>query len=349
MHFLILLSQIDGLSIVLGVLVGAIVGAVAWFFLSRMMGKNILAEATRKADEAVKSSRQEGEMLKKQIELDSRNELAQRREEFDRDINEIRDEIKETERRLTKRQDNLDRKLDVLTTKEKYLDDHEQQIKSREKTAAAKEAQFDQLIVQQKESLQKSQDQQRTELLRIANLSPEEARRQTLHVIEQEVQQEAGQIIQRSTERAEEECRENALRITLQAIQRFASDHTSTNTTSAIPIPSDDMKGRVIGREGRNIRAFEKATGVDVIVDDTPGVVVVSCFDPIRRAVAAEAPQALRKPGPERSREQPAAPTGGKSGRHTRKSAVRRIPIGRQSPFRWLLRRPSGKSFLPRA
>jgi ribonuclease Y len=128
-------------------------------------------------------------------------------------------------------------------------------------------------------------------------MSQEEAKKETLRLVEHEVQHEAAQVIQREMERAEEDCKENALRITLQAIQRYATEQTVDSTVSTIPIPSDDMKGRVIGREGRNIRSFEKATGVDVIVDDTPGVVVVSCFDPIRRAVATEALQKLLEDG----------------------------------------------------
>ena len=118
-----------------------------------------------------------------------------------------------------------------------------------------------------------------------------------LKLVEQDVQHEAGQLIQRCMDRAEEEAKNNALKVTLQAIQRYASEHTADSTVSAIAIPSDDMKGRVIGREGRNIRAFEKATGVDVIVDDTPGVVVVSCFDPVRRAIASESLQKLLEDG----------------------------------------------------
>lgn len=276
---------------------GTVVGGAGWFFISRVMGKNVLSEAKRQADDALKNAQHHGDMLRKQIELDTRNEVAQRREEFEREINEARNESKEAERRLTKREDGLDRKLDVLTTKEKYLNDRENQLGGREKKAAAKEADLDQLILTHKTNLRDAGEQQKNELLRIANLSPEDARREAMHALEQESQQEAGQLIQRKREQAEEECRENAQRITLQAIQRFASEHTATNTTSAIAIPSDDMKGRVIGREGRNIRAFEKATGVDVIVDDTPGVVVVSCFDPIRRVVAAESLQLLLDDG----------------------------------------------------
>lgn len=145
--------------------------------------------------------------------------------------------------------------------------------------------------------LENAAAEQKQALLRISHLSEDDAKREALKAVERDCQHDAAQIIQRTIERAEEEAKTKAQEITLQAIQRYASEHTADSTVTAIAIPSDDMKGRVIGREGRNIRAFEKATGVDVIVDDTPGVVVVSCFDPIRRAVAAESLQKLIEDG----------------------------------------------------
>ncbi len=289
---------------VICVVVGLIVGAVGCVLFMRLMGASAISQARQQAQEILRTARAEAETLKKQIELDSRNELAKLREAFEREnaetrekIEAARNELKEAERRLTKREDNLDRKLDTLTTKERYLDEVEMQLKQREEQVAARNAELDQLIAEQREAMEKFHEEKRQILLRITGMSVDEARKETLRVMEQEVQHEASMLIRRVQERAEEEARENALRITLQAIQRYASEHTADSTVSAIAIPSDDMKGRVIGREGRNIRAFEKATGVDVIVDDTPGVVVVSCFDPVRRAIAAEALQKLLDDG----------------------------------------------------
>jgi ribonuclease Y len=128
--------------------------------------------------------------------------------------------------------------------------------------------------------------EQRERLLGITNLSPDQAREMLLKRIEDDCRSEAGAIIQRITEQTQEEAKEKSRQIILQAIQRYAAEQTADHTVSTVTIPTDDMKGRVIGREGRNIRSFEKATGVDVIIDDTPGVVVVSCFDPVRREIA---------------------------------------------------------------
>ncbi len=284
-----LLAVGGGLWLTLGLIIGLAAGVAGALILSRLFGTRLLQQAKREAQDILEKAHSDGETLKKHIELDARTELAKRREVYEADINKARNEIKEMERRLTKREDNLDRKLDTLTTKEKFLDEMDKKVKMREQKVTARDEELDQLIAKHRDILDKSSEEQKQALLRISQMSEEDARRETLKVVERECQHEAGMIIQRHMQQAEEECKEHSLKITLQAIQRYASEHTTDSTVSAIPIMSDDMKGRVIGREGRNIRAFEKATGVDVIVDDTPGVVVVSCFDPVRRAIAAEA------------------------------------------------------------
>jgi ribonuclease Y len=151
----------------------------------------------------------------------------------------------------------------------------ESRVSQRDKALVGKETQLNQILAEQ-----------RDRLLQLTNLSPEAAKEMLLKRIEQDCKLEAGALIQKITEQAQDEAKQKSQQIVLQAIQRYAAEQTSDHTVSTVNIPSDDMKGRVIGREGRNIRSFEKATGVDVIIDDTPGVVVVSCFDPVRRQVA---------------------------------------------------------------
>jgi ribonuclease Y len=283
--------------LVLGAVAGLILGSIGMFLLLKFTANATINAAKGQADDILAKAKSDGETMAKQIELDARNEQVKRREAIEKELEEARDELAEKERRLTKREDNLDRKLDMLTLKEKNAADLEAKVKAREESIEGKEEQLDALLAERKQLLEEFRSEQKNTLLRLANLSEEDAKREALKVIETEVQHEAGQLIQKITERAEEEAKDNALKITLQAIQRYASDHSSDHTVTAIQIPSDDMKGRVIGREGRNIRAFEAATGVDVIVDDTPGVVVVSCFDPIRRAVASETLQKLLDDG----------------------------------------------------
>ncbi|MCC5830317.1 MAG: ribonuclease Y [Phycisphaeraceae bacterium] len=282
----------DALAIGLGA-GGLLVGAGLMLLISKLIGARSLGDAQRQAGRLIEEAKSEAGHIKKQLELDAREELAKRREEFERELNREKAEIKEAEQRLVKREDNLDRKLDTLTTKERFLDELDGKIKKREQVVTQREAELETLLEEQRRHNEKALEERKRELLRVGGMSEEEARRETLVAFERDVQREAAQLVQRNLQKAEEECRDQALKITLQAIQRYASEHTVDNTVSAIAIPSDDMKGRVIGREGRNIRAFEKTTGVDVIVDDTPGVVVVSCFDPVRRAVAAEALQKL--------------------------------------------------------
>ena len=276
---------------------GLVVGVAGVLLLGKFIGIQTIRDAKREAGRVLTEAHREAEVKAKQLELDARNELAKLREEFDRKTNNTRDELKESERKAISREDNLGRKLDALATKEQFLKGLDVKIKDREKSVATKDAELNDLIADQKGARDKMLAEQKQILLRISGMGEDEAKKETLRVVEQELQHETGQLIQRVSERTEEEARNISLKIILQAIQRYASDHTADHTVSVVAIPSDDMKGRVIGREGRNIRAFEKSTGVDVIVDDTPGVVVVSCFDPVRRAVAAEALQKLLDDG----------------------------------------------------
>lgn len=292
------LSQISGpVTLLVVFAVGAALGAFAIVMLGRMVGTRVISDSKQKAEQVIKDARSEAATVTKQAELDARNEVAKKREAFDREANRRRDELKEADRTLAKREDGMDRKLDTLAAKEKFLDERVGKLEVREKATGDREDEVAKLVEEQVEQREQTRQEMKQQLLRVTNMSVDEARRETLRVMEQDVQHEAAQVIQRSLDQAEAEAKENAQRITLQAIQRYAAEHTAESTVSAIPIPSDDMKGRVIGREGRNIRAFEQATGVDVIVDDTPGVVVVSCFDPVRRAIAADALRKLLEDG----------------------------------------------------
>jgi ribonuclease Y len=260
---------------VVGALIGLILGAGALFGLLQFMGKGILQRAQDEAKSLKDSALREAETKAKEIELTARQQQLKLKEEFEKETAANREELKQLEQRLTKREDTLDRKLDTLTIKERNLDELDRKLNNKDKQMAAKDAQLDQMLAEQRERL-----------IQITNISPEQAKEMLLKRVEEECQGEVGAIVQRITEQTQEEAKEKSRQIILQAIQRYAAEQTADHTVSTVTIPSDDMKGRVIGREGRNIRAFEKATGVDVIIDDTPGVVIVSCFDPVRREVA---------------------------------------------------------------
>src|SRR4051794_15008563 len=256
-------------------LIGFIAGAGGVWAFIQFATKNMIARARADAEQMRQNAIKEAENRAKEIELAAKQEQLKLKSQFEREQETSRRKLEEHENRLSKREDTLDRKLDTLSVKEKHLDDLENKLERREKTVKAKEEELTGIL-----------KEQRDRLLQIAGMTAEQAREVLLKRIEDECRQDAGAIVQQIVEQAQEEGKEKARNIILQAIQRYAAEQTADHTVSTVTIPSDDMKGRVIGREGRNIRSFEKTTGVDVIIDDTPGVVVVSCFDPVRREVA---------------------------------------------------------------
>lgn len=262
-------------AIIIGILIGLIVGGGGAFAFLQMSARSLLARAKAEADTHRDNMRREAENNAKEIELAARQEQFKAKEQFERENEANRKTLADVEARLGKRETTLEMKLDTLTVKERNIDDATSKVAAREKLVTQKEAELSGILREQRERL-----------LSISNLSVDQAKDLLLRRLEDDYKQECGALIMRMTEQATEEAKDKSRQIILQAIQRYASDQTADHTVSSVTIPTDDMKGRVIGREGRNIRSFEKATGVDVIIDDTPGVVVVSCFDPVRREVA---------------------------------------------------------------
>ncbi len=256
-------------------IIGLVAGAGGAFLFTSLSGKSTLTRARAEADQLRENAKLEASNKAKEIELAARQQQMKAKEQFERESETSRKKLEELETRLNKREDTLDRKLDTLSVKEKMLDDRDSKVATREKQIQIKDQQLDDVL-----------KEQRDRLLQIANMSVEQAKELLLKRIEDECRRDCGILIQKMTEQAQEEGKEKSRQIILQAIQRYAADQTADHTVSTVAIPTDDMKGRVIGREGRNIRSFEKTTGVDVIIDDTPGVVVVSCFDPVRREIA---------------------------------------------------------------
>ena len=254
---------------------GLVVGLIVALFAARASGRAAVAKNNAESQKVLTDAREKAAELLKSTELTARADALKMREQAEREIETQRAEMRNVEQRLLKREDMLDRKLDTLTTKDKNLESLEKSLTDRTRNLLAKEQQLEQTLAQEKEVL-----------LRLTNLSMEDARQLLLKRVEGEVRHDMALMVERLEDQARDEARVKATNIMLQAMQRYAADVTSEGTTKSVTIPSDDMKGRIIGREGRNIRAFEQATGVDVIIDDTPGVITVNCFDPIRREVA---------------------------------------------------------------
>jgi ribonucrease Y len=271
---------------IIGGVVGLLAGAGGLFALLKLSGNNLLAAARQQAEQAKAQALKEAETRGKEIELKIKQEQLTVREQAEKDLESQRRKFNDLENRLTKREETLDRKLDTLGSKEKNLETREHQLIVKEKNLAAVD-----------EELRANLAEQKQRLLNITGMSVDQAKAQLLQAIEDDCKQDAGEIIKRHVEQATEEGKEKARVIILNAIQRYAAEQTSDHTVSMVEIPDDAMKGRVIGREGRNIRSFEKTTGVDVIIDDTPGVVVVSCFDPVRREIARQSLEKLVQDG----------------------------------------------------
>ncbi len=266
----------------LWLLAGAVGGIVASFLVARYragsargIAETILAEARRDA-----------ETIGRQADLAAKEELLRRREEFDAEADALRREVRDQEKRLAKRADLLDQKLDLINRKEHDIESLQRSLGEQQEVLRRRDAEVQKVLADQLEALR-----------RIATLAPEEARDLLLKRVEEELRAEAGSLILKQQAALRENAQQRAREILTTTIQRYAAAHTAEVTVSTVDIPNDDMKGRIIGREGRNIRAFEKATGVDVIVNDTPGVVIVTGFDSVRREIAKVALERLIQDG----------------------------------------------------
>jgi len=260
-----------GILIIIAFILGICFAAIVHQAVSRTRAKTREQDLQRQIDGA----KREAENIIKSAQIDAAAEAIKKKEQLTTEANKIRADLHETEMRLSKREDLLDRQVDQLQQREKRLKQIEKEIDKRNHNVGLKEKQLSVLMAQQK-----------NQLLKITAMDIDSAKELLLKRLEDECEHEMSSLIQRKLEETTETVNEKSRELISTAIQRYAAEQTCEVTVSTVDIPNDDMKGRVIGREGRNIRAFEKATGVDVIVDDTPGMIVVSGFDPVRREVA---------------------------------------------------------------
>ncbi len=274
--------EFDFTSAILGGAVALIVGVLAGFAFAKAVTGQSLSRAKSEAAEITRRAQDDAKSAVQRAELDAEKRNLDKKEKLEQEWNTQREKLRSDEQRLGKLQDSIERKLEDLTRKEQQLDKQVEASKTREAAMAKREGELTEIIGEQK-----------AKLLTISGMSIEEAKALLLQRVEDDSRQEMSKVVRKVIDEADSHAKEKAREITLMAIQRYAAEHTAESTVRAVPIPSDDMKGRIIGREGRNIRAIEKATGVDIIVDDTPGVIVVSCFDKVRQAVAVESLQRL--------------------------------------------------------
>jgi ribonucrease Y len=250
-------------------------GILAFLLFRNKSSEKSVLSAKSEAEKILSLAQQEAEKTKREADLEAKEKLINLKAEFERQTRDRRRKFNEIERRLVNKEENLERKYQAFERKEREFSAKEARLYNREKEIVEQEKKQEELI---KQAL--------TELERIAGISREEAKKELKRKIEDEAKLEAVQITKQIEEEAKEKGNSIARDIISQAIQRSAADHVVETTVSVVDLPSDDMKGRIIGREGRNIRALELATGVDIIVDDTPEAVILSSFDPIRREAA---------------------------------------------------------------
>jgi ribonuclease Y len=277
---------VDGLAWIIAGAVGVAVGFIVAKTMSKARDDAAATKANADAEALTQRARAEAENIKKDAQLAAKDELLKLRTENEKRLEADRAEVREKERLLLKKEQALDERDGGLEKRQRMLSDVESAVVKKQEVVRAKE-----------EELGKIVEEQRTELTRVAQMTIEEARAALLEKIHVDVAEEETRLIAKSEERIKATVDERSKDILSTAIQRVAADHASEITVSVIDLPNDEVKGRIIGREGRNIRAFEKASGVDVVVDDTPGVIVVSAFDGVRRETARRAMLKLIKDG----------------------------------------------------
>ena len=256
-----------GITIVIAVIT-LLVGVLFGYIYRKSVGEKAIGSAELKAKNMILDAENRAETIRKEYILEAKEEAHKLRSDADRDIRERRAEISKSERRLVQKEESIDRKLENIERKEESITNKEESIKTKQK-------ELERVIEQQMEELEK-----------ISGYSVEEAKSILLANTEKEIRSEAAVMIKDITTKAKDEADKKAKEIITGAIQRCAADHVAESTVSVVPLPNDEMKGRIIGREGRNIRAIETLTGIDLIIDDTPEAVILSGFDPVRREIA---------------------------------------------------------------
>lgn len=260
---------------VISILLATIVGAVVGFFVRKSIAEAKINGATYAANQIIEDAKRQGEASKKEVLLEAKDEIHKLRTEAELEIRDRRSELQKQENRLMQKEENLDRK-------DESLDKREHMLEKKEDSLVLRQQQIEELESKVGELVQKQQD----ELERVSSLTREEAKSIILAKLENELSHEIAMMIKESEVRAKEEADKKAKEVLSLAIQRCAADHVAETTVSVVNLPNDEMKGRIIGREGRNIRTLETLTGIDLIIDDTPEAVILSGFDPIRRETA---------------------------------------------------------------
>ena len=265
------LNMVIGIA---GLLVGVLLAlAIAWLRRKQQRGQMELAQGT--AARIIEEAKKEASAIKKEAEIQARDGVLQARTDFEKEVREIRRELQALEKRLINKEENLDKRVEAVEKRESELGRRETSVKAREKSLEEKATECDRLS-----------DEAKRQIEHVAGMTREEAKKSLIDQMVEEAKHESAKRVRVIEEEAKEEAARRGQKIVALAIERLAGDFVAERTVTVVPLPSDDLKGRIIGREGRNIRALEAATGIDLIVDDTPESVIISGHNPIRREIA---------------------------------------------------------------
>ena len=252
---------------IIWLVIGAVAGIALGFVATRFLANSATKRAAEEAATVVENAKQQAETMRREAVIEAKDQALKYKQEVENENKERMREVRSAENRISQREESLDRRSETLDAREHQISSLQGQIERRER------------------DLDEAEVEMGRRLERVAGMSPEEAKEELLDTIRDEVTHESAAIIRDAEARTKAEADKKARMILSLAIQRVAADHSAENTVSAIHIPSDDLKGRIIGREGRNIRSFEQLTGTNLIIDDTPECVTISCFDPVRREI----------------------------------------------------------------
>ncbi|MDI6739110.1 MAG: ribonuclease Y [Candidatus Edwardsbacteria bacterium] len=273
------------MPVILWIIISALAlaaGFVGGYFIHKRMGESRLAQAEKFAEKIVAEAQREAATVKKEASVQTKEEWYKLKTNFEKETQSRRAELKDIDNRLTEREKQIDRKVDIINRKEREVEGRERDLVAKERVVRAKDERLTTLL-----------DEQNQKLEQIAGMTQDEAKKTLLQNLETQARHDAAQLLKTIKDEARENAEKEAKQVITLAIQRYAGEHTAETTVSVVPLASDEMKGRIIGREGRNIRAFEAATGVEVLIDDTPEAIVISGFDPVRREVARMAMERL--------------------------------------------------------
>jgi ribonuclease Y len=271
----LLLSPPLALSLGMQLVLTSLVSGVMGMALVKLIDHLRKRDADKEAAQILERAEIEAKARRKEAEIEAREMALQEKAKLEHENEQVRRGLHDRERQLDKAEDALQSRVEQLTKQEKMVEGNQRRLAEKLDDANRRQKELDNLL-----------DLERQTMHQLSGLSPEDAEQRLLSRLEKELVREQGALVLKFEKEAEAKCQIKAKEMLITSLQRFAASHTAESTTSTVDIPNDDMKGRIIGREGRNIRALEKATGVDVIIDDTPGVVIVSAFDPVRREIA---------------------------------------------------------------